>query len=181
MTELPVSLEIGGEAYQIRSDYRAALDIFAALEDPELDEHEKTVVALYIFYQDFEHMPPEHYQEALGKCCRFLNGGSDGPTQNGPKLVSWEQDFPLIVGPVNRILGTEVRALEYLHWWTFLAAYLEIGDCTFAQVVRIRDLKSRGKPMDKADREWYRKNRHLVDFKAKYTEADQNALKSWGW
>ena len=35
---LPTTLTVGGIEYAIRSDYRAALDIFAALADPELDE-----------------------------------------------------------------------------------------------------------------------------------------------
>lgn len=178
---LPTSLVACGTEYQIRSDYRAALDICAALADPELDDQEKAAVALDVLYPEFEHMPPEHYQEALEKCLWFLNAGAEAPKQKGQTLMSWEQDFQLIVAPVNRILGKEIRALEYLHWWTFLSAYYEIGDCTFAQVVHIRDLKARGKPLDKADREWYRKNQHLVDFKTKYTEDDQNALKKWGW
>lgn len=67
-----------------------------------------------------------------------------------------------------------------MHWWYFLAAYQQIGDCTFAQVVRIRDRLTRGKRLDKSDQEWYRKNRHLVDFKRKYTSADDELTKKWG-
>ena len=44
-----------------------------------------------------------------------------------------EQDFPFIVGPVNRVLGKEIQSLKYLHWWSFLSAYTEIGDCTFVE------------------------------------------------
>jgi len=53
-----------------------------------------------------------------------------GPKRKA-KLADWEQDFPLIVNPVNRVLGYEVRDCEYCHWWTFLSAYYEIGDCLF--------------------------------------------------
>ncbi len=70
--------------------------------------------------------------------------------------------------------------MKYMHWWYFLAAYQQIGDCTFAQVVRIRDRLTRGKRLDKSDQEWYRKNRHLVDFKRKYTSADDELTKKWG-
>lgn len=177
---LPISLEVCGTEYEIRSDFRVALDICSAMSDPELSDEEKALVSVDILYPAFESMPPEYYQEALGKCCWFINGGEDGQKKKGPTLVSWEQDFSLIVAPVNRILGKEVRALEYLHWWTFLSAYYELGDCTFAQIVRIRDLRARGKPLDKSDREWYRRNQHLVDFKVKYTEAEQDILKQWG-
>ena len=93
--------------------------------------------------------------------------------------MDWEQDFPLIIGPVNRVLGKEIRSVEYLHWWTFLSAYMEVGDCTFAQVVAIRDKKARGKKLDKAENEWLKRNRELVDFKRKYTSSDDETLNGW--
>ena len=176
---LPVRVEVGGAEYGICSDYRAILDICAALSDPELTGQEQSAAALEIFYPDIEDMPPEHYREALDRLLWFLNGGSTPEDRKTPKLVDWEQDFPYIIAPINRATGQEVRALEYMHWWTFLAAYYEIGDCTFAQTVRIRDRLARGKPLEQTDREWYNRNRHLVDFKRKYTNQDETALDKW--
>lgn len=185
---LPKSLDICGTEYAIRYDFRVILEICAAMEDPELDKQDKAIVAMVIFYPDFEDMPPEHYQEAIKQCFWFINGGGDDQGQKGPKLVSWEQDIKYIVAPVNRVLGQEIRAIPYdaekntggLHWWTFLSAYMEIGDCTFAQIVRIRNLRAKGKKLDKADQEWYKQNRHLVDIKQTYTEAENEVLKEWG-
>ena len=176
---LPTSVEIGGTAYDIRSDYRAVLDICAALSDPALDGQDKALALLDIFYPGFSDMPPEHYEEAVQRCLWFINCGDEDNQRPAPKLVDWEQDFKYIVAPINRVTGMEVRAVEYLHWWTFVAAYYEIGDCTFVQIVRIRDQLRRGKSLDKSDREWYRQNRHLVDFKVNYTEADDDVVKMW--
>lgn len=181
--ELPKSVEINDTEYEIRSDYRAALDICAALTDPGLSDEEKALCALTIFYPAFEsEMLPEHYEEAINEMYRFLNGGElDSAQKKSPRLVDWDQDFPLIVAPINRVMGQEIRAAEYLHWWTFLAAYQEIGgDCTFAQVVGLRYKKTHGKKLDKQDREWYRQNRKLVDFKKNYTSAEEQTLKEWG-
>ncbi len=178
---LPTRVEVGGAEYEIRSDYRAVLDICAALSDPELDGRERSIVALTIFYPAIADMPPEHYQEAVERCMRFVSGGGEDAPHKVPKLVDWEQDFQHIVAPINRLLGQEVRAVEYMHWWTFLAAFYEVGDCTFAQIVRVRDRLARGKPLDRQDREWYRNNRHLVDFKRKYTSAEDEMAKSWGF
>ncbi len=180
--DLPTSVDIQGQEYEIRSDYRAILDICIALNDPELTDDDKALVALDIFYPAFENMPPEHYQEAINKCMWFINGGSeDAGDKNAPKLMDWEQDFPYIVAPINRVCGQEIRAAEYVHWWSFISYYYEIGgDCTFSQIVRIRDRLARGKSLDKSDREWYRRNRALVDFKTKYTEAEEDALKKYG-
>lgn len=174
---LPVSLEIGGAEYAIRSDYRAVLDICAALSDPELDGQERAIVLLDIFYPDMETMPPEHYEEAVRQCLHFINGGEEERPGRSPRLVDWEQDFPYIVAPINRVTGKEIRAVEYMHWWTFLAAYREIGECTFAQIVSIRDKQARGKNLDKQDKEWYRRNRQLVDFKSKCSQREMNLIK----
>lgn len=178
---LPTSLNVGGTDYAIRSDYRAALDIFAALADPELDDTNKALELLDILYVDFENMEPHHYQQAIKEAMWFLNCGAGNIKQaKRPQLVDWEQDFQYIVSPINRVIGTEIRALEYLHWWTFISAYYEIGDCTFAQIVRIRNLKAKGKKLDKSDAEWYRENRDIVDIKTKYTEKEEELLAAWG-
>lgn len=180
MYDLPRSLMVCGSEYEIRSDYRAVLDICTALSDNELDDQEKAIVALSILFPAFEDMPPEHYQEAVNRCFWFINCGDDDQNRKAPKLMDWEHDFKHIVAPINRVMGQEIRAIPYLHWWTFISAYYEIGDCTFAQIVRIRDLKARGKALDKADREWYQRNRDMVDLPTEYTESDNEILKQWG-
>lgn len=177
---LPTSVEVCGVDYEIRSDYRAVLDICTALQDPEVTNEDRAFIALDIFYPAFDNMPSEHYRGAIERCYWFINCGRDeSDEKKAPKLVDWEQDFQFIVAPINRVTGQEIRALEYMHWWTFMAAFNEIGDCTFAQVVRIRNLKARGKKLDKLDREWYRKNRDIVDIKRHYTDADDDLVKKW--
>lgn len=178
---LPTSVEVNGTEYTIQSDYRAVLDILTALSDGDLDEQDKAEAALTIFYPEFSSMPASDYQEALNQCFRFIDHGQGAKTQGKqPAVMSWEQDFDMIISPVNRIADCEVRSLPYLHWWSFLSYYMEIGDCLFAQVVAIRDKKARGKPLDKQEREFYRRNRKMVDLKTTYTEAEQNLLAAWG-
>ena len=152
---LPECVEIGGAECPIRWDYRSALDICAALSDPELSEEERCFIVLDIFYPNLDELPPERYQEAVDRCLWFINCGEGRQAaQTSPRLIDWE--------------------------WSFVGAYQEIGDCTFAQVVRIRERLARGKPLDKSDREWYHRNRHLVDFKRKYTHAEEDVLNAWG-
>ena len=174
--ELPTSVEVNGTEYQIRSDYRPILDILLALEDPELSDQDKALVVLSVFYPDFEDMSPVDYEEAVKKCFWFINCGSEGQNKKAPKLMDWEKDFQQIVAPINRVAGKEIRSIEYLHWWTFISYYYEIGDCLFAQIVRIREKKARGKPLDKSDKEFYRKNRDLIDIQTKYTEAENQLI-----
>lgn len=176
---LPTELEVGGGVYGIRWDYRAILDICAAFSDPELDGQDRATVALEIFYPGLEIMPPEDYPEAVERFLWFLNAGVEERGEPTPPLLDWEQDFPLLVSPVNRVLGREIRNAEPLHWWTFLSAYYEIGDCLFAQVIRIRDRQARGKTLDKQDMDFYRRNRALVDRKTRYTERETAVLDRW--
>ena len=177
---LPDSVEVQGTAYPLRTDYRCILDILTDLSGPEADGQERALAVLIGLYPDFDDMPPEHYEDAVNAGIRFINRDSSDAPHKAPRLVDWEQDYSMIIAPINRVLGEEARALEYMHWWTFLAAYNEIEDCTFAQVVRIRNHLARGKQLDKSDREWYRKNRHLVDFNRKYNSADDELMKEWG-
>lgn len=176
---LPKSIEVGGVEWNIRWDYRPILDICVALSDPDLTDQDRAAVALSIFYPDITQMNEEDYQEALDKCMWFIGGGENEKKPKGPKLVDWEQDFTLIAAPVNHILGKDIRDDTPIHWFTFLSAYYEIGECTFSQVVKIRNMLATGKKMDKQDREWYKKNQSLVDFKRKYTGTEKDLLSEW--
>ena len=61
-----------------------------------------------------------------------------------------------------------------------MSAYLEItGDCLFAQIVSIREKKARGKPLDKSDRDFYNRNRDIVDIKTRYTDEENEVLRDW--
>ena len=57
--DLPSSLTVGGRVYPIRSGWRAIMDIFAALNDPELDDDGKMIALLTILYPDHDSIPPE--------------------------------------------------------------------------------------------------------------------------
>lgn len=174
---LPMALTVGGEEKAIRSDYRPALDCFLALTDPELDEYNRAMELLDILYVD--DIEPEDAQKAIDQALWYLNGGESDRDTKQPRVVAWEQDFNLIAAPISKIVGQDIRGMEYMHWWTFLQCYSSIGDCLFAQVVSIRDKKARGKKLSKEDREFYRRNRDIIDIKTKVTDAEAEILKEW--
>lgn len=176
---LPQKAEINGREYEIRSDFREILDILMMMSDPEMPDEDKAIAALMMFYPDYDEIPPEDYEAAVKWCYWFIDGGEETKSKKGPRLMDWEQDYPLIIAPVNRILGYEARGKDHLHWWTFLAAYREIGDCTFARIVGIRDKKRRGKKLDKMDAEFYRENREMVELKQKTTKAEEELFNNW--
>ena len=178
--DLPTSLNVGGVEYQIRSDFRAVIDILIAMNDPELDRNGKATVILKILYPSWRDIPAECRQEALQKASEFIDCGQKDDGRKHPRMIDWEQDAPLIIPAVNSVAHMEVRAIPDLHWWTFFGWFMEIGDSTFSNVLHIRGQQAEGKKLNKADQEWYRRNRNLVDFKQTYTEAENEILKEWG-
>lgn len=185
---LPKSVEINGEEFEIRYDYRVILEIFEAMNDAELSDEERGLAVLQMFYVDFEKLTD--YETAVKKCMEFITceKKQDTGKKKEPQLIDWAQDFQYIAGPINRVLGYEIREKPYdietntggVHWWTFVGAYSEIGDCFFAQVVHIRAQKANGKPLDKQDRIFYRKNHSVIDLKISLTTNEKNVLELWG-
>ena len=177
---LPKSVEIDGVEYPINKggDYEMILDVIEVLNAEDLSEKERAVYALTIFY-NFN--IPENMQSALEKMMWFISCGEEAEeTDKKVKpLVSWEKDFPLMVAPINRVIGYDVRSVEYCHWWTFIAAYLEIGECTFATVVSIRNKLQKGKKLEKSEQEFYREHKKLVDLKTgtKYSAEEEEFFK----
>ena len=176
---LPTTLTVGGKEIPIRTDYRVALDCFLALTDIELDEYNRVMELLECLYE--EPIDPQYWTEAIQQAMWYLNGGEPERARDTkqPVVVSWSQDFNLIAAPISKIIGQDIRGMEHLHWWTFLSAYMGIGDCLFSQVVAIRDKRARGKKLDKSDREFYRRNREIIDIKKPMTETEENILKEW--
>ena len=73
MWNLPRSIELGGEQYEVRTDFRAILDILRAMADPELNEEDRIEVLFDIFFLDAEEIPQEYLQEAIHRA-RPRNG-----------------------------------------------------------------------------------------------------------
>lgn len=180
----------GGGEFRTAEDaftYLRILDIFVMLSDPDLSGTDRAEGILQMFYVSPEDIPPQHLQEAVDRFTWFQNGGKEQDKKKSPKLVDWEQDYPLILPPINRIFGRDIRGIPYdaetntggVHWWTFLGAYNNLGDCTFAQVVRIRDKKARGKTLEKDEREWYRRNSDLVNIKNKLSQEEETTISTW--
>lgn len=185
--EFPTSLNVGGIDYEIRTDYRAVLDLLAALNDPELKEADpqdtaymQSRVIMEIMYPDCDNIPAEHWTEAIEKVCEFIDMGITDERKR-PKTMDWEQDAPIIIPAINKVLNCEIRAQKHIHWWTFMGAYMEIGESLFSNVVHIRQKKAKGKKLEKWEQEFYSENKSLIDFKQKSSrsEEEKEALRNY--
>ena len=181
--EFPTSLNVGGIDYEIRTDYRAVLDLFTALTDPNLtDENEQITaymqsrVILEIMFPDCDNIPAEHIQEALDKVSEFIDMGISDDRKK-PKTMDWEQDAPILIPAINKVLNCEIRAVQYMHWWTFLGAYMEIGESLFSNIIHIRQKKAKGKKLEKWEQDFYNENKSLIDFKQKDQRSNEEKEK----
>ena len=180
MWNLPISVEIDGKEYAItnKCDYRMVLDVICALNDNELDDEQKIRTALYIFYEDISECTD--MEKAIKEMYKIISYGEedDGQGENKPRLMDWEHDFNMLVAPINRVLGYEIRSVDYLHWYTFLSGYMEIGECQFNTVVSIRNKRAKGKKLENWEQEFYRENKKMVDLPQNLTEEEQEWLDS---
>lgn len=181
---LPVSVEIDGEIHEIRDrcDYKIILDIIGTLNDVELTKDEQIRCALIIFYKDVSKI--KNMQKAVSEMFKVINVGEEMEQANSqeqpqPKLIDWAFDFPRIAPPVNKVLGYDFRdPNKYTHWYTFVGAYMEIDECTLTTIISIRSKRARGKSLEKNEREFYTKNKHIVDLPQKFTPEEEEFLNS---
>ena len=179
MFSLPTTVTIAGREVPVRTDFRVILEIFVMLADPSLSDTDKTEALLRMFYEE----RPADIRAAIQAFRDFVDQHS-GPAGKTPaarsSLINWSHDFPLMVGPINHVLGAECRSMPYLHWYTFLAAYMEISpDSVFSQTLRIREKLRSGKKLEKWEKDFYRRNPDLVSPPVELTDAEKEILKDW--
>lgn len=167
MFELPKSVLIAGKQFNIRNDgdYRMILDCFSALQDVDIPtKEERIMTALVIFYDGMDFDTLEELGDlecAVNEMYKFFNAGDDTASlgaQTNYKLVDWQKDEQLIASAVNNVAHTEVRAMPYIHWWTFLGYYTAIGECSFSNIISIRYKIKAGKKLEKYEQEFRRNN-----------------------
>lgn len=187
---LPEHLTVGDMDYEIRSDYRNVLDVFEAFNNPELTDAEKWEVAIYMMFECFscyddafeaakagflvegvvDYFPLE---EAMKQINWFISAGKAPGKEIELPVYDWAQDEQMIFSAVNKVAGKETRELEYLHWWTFLGYFNEVGEGTFSFIVGIRNKLNKGKKLEKHEKEFLSHNKELVKLEKPKSKEEQ--------
>lgn len=166
MYEIPTKIFIEGEEFPIRNrgDYRMVLDCFKALQDAELNPKERVFCSLLIFYEDINSIADINkfpdLETAITEMYNFFNCGKDQSVgkRMRHRLIDWDKDSQMICSAINKVANTEVRAEPYIHWWTFMGYYSAVGESLLSTVLSIRDKLSRGKKLEKYEREFKNEN-----------------------
>ena len=178
---LPEALTVGGEEYPIRTDYRNILQVFEAFQDPELQPEEKWIVAIYLLFENFScaddvlEAAQDGFDlgEAMEQISWFIPAGQPEKQVLEQPTYNWAQDEQMIFSAVNKVAGRETRELQYLHWWTFLGYFNEVGEGTFSFIVGIRNKLNKGKKLEKHEKEFLSHNKELVLMKKPLTKEEQ--------
>lgn len=186
MFDIPTNIIIEEEQFGIRNggDYRMVLDCFSALNDTELSEHVRVIACLMIFYEDFNDMSfmyildDDTLLKLVQEMYKFFNCGQDEDThKNSPRLIDWDKDEQLVCSAINKVAGKEVRAVEYMHWWTFIGYYMAIGESALSTVVSIRYKIVHNKKLEKYEKDF--KNDNPQYFKWDKKTAEQHQAEDW--
>ena len=178
---LPETLMVGGKDYPIQTDYRNVLQVLEAFQDPELTQEEKWIVAIYLLFEDFAcdddvlEAAQDGFDlgEAMKQISWFISAGQPEKQVLEQPTYNWTQDEQMIFSAVNKVAGQETRKLQYLHWWTFLGYFNEVGEGTFSFIVGIRHKLNKGKKLEKHEKEFLSHNKEIVLMKKPLTKEEQ--------
>lgn len=164
--DLPKTVEFDGTEHKIRNDcdYRVVLDTIAAMNDKELDEQTRVQCVLFIFYEDLSKIT--NGQAAVDEMIKIIGCEEElkETKERSARIMDWNHDFKNIAPPISRVLGYSVRDRKnYTHWYDFVGAYMEIGDCYFAQIISIRNKRRKGKKLDESEKNFYKEHREDID------------------
>ena len=142
---LPTTIEIDGASYRIDADFRTCLRIIMAFEDSDLTLLEKNL----LFYNNLFIDKPEDVKAALEYGVVFLDCGKseeESNTNTGLRVFSWNKDANLIYSAFQQTHGIDLNAVEFMHWWRFVALFMDMGsDTAFCNLVGLRQKVMTGK------------------------------------
>lgn len=191
MFDIPTNIVIEDRQFNIRNrgDYRMVLDCFSILNDMDLTQQERVIGCLMIFYEGFDD-PLEVYLieddlllELVNKMYEFFNcGQKEENPKNSPRLIDWKKDEQLVCSAVNKVAQQEIRAIPYMHWWTFMGYYMAIGESALSTVVNIRYKIVHNKKLEKFEKDFKNDNPQYFNWDKKTSEqheAEDWVLKMW--
>ena len=171
--QLPTKLNVNGVLRDIRSDYRNILRIFTAMNAKELKDEEKVLICLRRMYTHFDDIPKSDYKAAYEAAVAFIECNTKEKKER-PPIVNWDKDEQLIFAEVNKVAGQEIRAVPYLHWWSFLG-YFQCVDQngTWGFILTIRQKRAMHKKLESHESEFFNANRELCEVGEYVSPKDQ--------
>ena len=177
---LPSKVEIEGTEYKINTDFRISVLFSLLMEDDKLNEEQKIVQALNLYYPQI----PTNINEAVNKIIWFYRCGKDTEKSNekgncsNKKIFDYEADADYIYSAFMSQYRIDLQDVEHLHWWKFKALLEGLKDDNkLSKILEYRSVDL-SKIDDKEQRKFYK------EMQKKYSlehdnEEDIKLLEEW--
>lgn len=175
--KLPNSVEIHGRKYQIDSDFRAMIQFELLMSNEELNNEDKIIQSLELFYYEC----PTDISEAIEQLLLFYKCGKDvkitnqssSPIKSEP-IYSFEHDADYILSAFLSQYAINLQEIDYLHWWQFRALFKSLHEeHEFVKIMRYRATDV-AKIKDKEQKDYYQKMKDI--YKLPVSKAEQQQI-----
>ena len=171
--EYPKYIEVEDQRFELDTDYRTALKCFEVIEDPDIDDIERSLAVIVLLLNDIPQVDLNKVMELL---MRYLSCGKSKDSATGvQKDMDLHADENYIIASFASDYKIDLSSVESMHWWHFITLLDGLsGDCVLNRVREIRtcDLKDyRGKA-----RERMAKAKAQLALPTKLTAEHQKAL-----
>lgn len=133
----PDTVEVGGKAYPVYTDFRDWLRFWDMQEDGELSQRDKLILMLE-WYK--EKPPVELLQESLEALILFASRKEKPPDDSGEsgesaqkstdKVLSWSYDAAYVYAAFLSVYHIDLMTIPQMHWHVFLALFDALPDDT---------------------------------------------------
>ena len=154
----PEYIDIDGKRFKINTDYRNVLRLEKIANDKTIDDYERILGIIYMFYGEEGYNSEEYYDRLLNGIITFCKGrpNSINPIADNKreKDMDYTKDMNLIISSMWNEYGIDITK-EKIHWWTFFD--LLNGLSSECALNRVRDIRTKdlSKVKDKAERDEY--------------------------
>lgn len=176
---VPTTVNIGSEEYEINSDFRTSILFELMMQDNELNDKEKIIQALNLYYP----LIPEDVNKAVDMLLWFYRGGKD-ISSNGKgagkgkigQIYSFDYDDDYIYSAFLSDYNIDLQDIDYLHWWKFKAMFKSLKEDN--EIVKIMGYRAMdlSKVRDKEQRAYYKKMKDLYKIPAKINKNEQEKI-----
>jgi hypothetical protein len=175
---LPTSVLVEGIEYRINSDFRTSMLFEIMMQDSELEDRQKILQALSLYYKDI----PKAVDKAIDKILWFYSCGKKVESTKGTESVkvsqiySFEYDDEYIYSAFLCQYGIDLQDIQYLHWWKFKALFKALKeDIELVKIMGYRAMDL-SKIKDKEQKMYYRKMKEMYKIPTKMDRDEKQKL-----
>lgn len=166
--------EITPNGFKIKTDFRQAIKFELLMQDNKIDEKDKILLALNLFYEK-----PEDIKKQVDDLLWFYMCGKEEKTnkvekENGKQIYSFEYDAGYIFSAFLEIYGIDLNTTD-LHWWKFKAMFDSLSEKTrFVEIMGYRAIDL-SKIEDKKEIKRYKKLKEIYQLPDMRTAEEKEA------